>query len=955
MTSFWRFTLFGIFGAAGIGLALCVALSGQSAAETTVDIAVPSGDSKSAANDTRPDFTFAAPNVSDARAEPASQPVRENVHPPIAHQQSIAAQQQPFAGQQPSRYAMPPQLVPPPQPYGRPNLPPNAYLAQAPAPGDLSIESTNPAAPAGPPRNEAELMEQLRKQLQRSMESGDPGTGNSAGQSRSANGRPEAVGTPPKARQSIKRIPGEGDNNLSINIQDADLRDVLGMLSEQGGLNILPSPNVQGKVSASLSGVDIDTALAAILRSTGYIAKHDGKFIYVGSPQDFKAMDQTLDTVGTRIYHLNYVRAADVQALVTSLLTPGIGTISVTAPANEGIAADSDKVGGNQFAGGDSVLIHDFVAVLDQIEQVIGEIDRHPAQVQIEAMILRVKLKDEYRFGIDFELLRQNPDVRLATGSPLASVNDLDFKDGGLKVAFLNGSTNAFIQALETIGDTNIVASPRLMVVDKARAEVLIGRQLGYVNTTITETSTAQNVQFLEVGTQLRLRPFISSDGMVRMEVHPELSEGNVEVRGGFTLPNKETTQVTTNVVVPDGCTVIIGGLIQDGLKTDGSQVPFFGSLPGIGWLFRNRHETTEREEIVVLITPHIVCGPEACCEGDKAAAEFHRRHAVYADSMSPLGKRYIGRKYYRLAQASWAQGDQPAALRFADLSVHFDPESRAAINLRTDIWNGNLTGDHTLLKSDVVMPAGYNNPVLPDQIEPEYRSPGYDQPLDEVLPQRSVMPKSTRAPANKGQRAHASDTPPTAPALLPANLQANAMQLNAIPASGPGTYSAVVQAAHEVEVGPRLSGYSADTVKLPSAPSAALPMISTKPLDRMSTAPQVGLPPLRANAANFPDPNGSPAPLGSATRPLGPSSFPNSKSVMLKKPAVLPPPTNPTGVQPAAKNSSPGSSQPVKVDVGLDNQQLPDWMLNGLMQSRSAAPEKLPTGPSRALEPTQK
>ena len=79
---------------------------------------------------------------------------------------------------------------------------------------------------------------------------------------------------------------------------------------------------------------------------------------------------------------------------------------------------------------------------------------------------------------------------------------------------------------METVGDTHVIATPRVVCLDKQRAEILIGSQLGYISSTVTETSTAQNVNFLEVGTQLRIRPFISSDGLVRMEVHPELSTG---------------------------------------------------------------------------------------------------------------------------------------------------------------------------------------------------------------------------------------------------------------------------------------------------------------------------------------------------------------------------------------------------------------------------------------------
>ncbi len=566
------------------------------------------------------------------------------------------------------------------------------------------------------------MMQLLRKELEKAVQkqndsnsSGPPAPGDNAqngGSNRDRGGPPGSGGSnaagpakraEPKSKPRIARIPGEGDNNLAIHIQDSDLRDVLELLSEQGGLNILPSPNVQGTVSASLNGVDIDTALDAILRSTGFIAHRDGKFIYVGTPADFKVMEQSLDKVATRVYRLNYTRASDIQALVTPLLTAGIGSISVTAPSDEGIGSDSNKDGGNRFAGGDSILVRDYVAVLDQIDQVIAEIDRKPAQVAIEAMILRVTLDDKYSFGVDFELLRNN--LRFSTGSPLSTLKDFDVTSGGLKFAYLDGSTGAFVSALETIGDTDVIASPKVMVIDKARAEIQIGQQLGYVNTTITETSTAQNVQFLEVGAQLRLRPFISSDGLVRMEVHPELSTGQVKVQEGLTLPDKDVTQVTTNIMIPDGCTVVIGGLMREDLGTTATQVPFFGSLPGIGFLFRTKTETNKKEEIIVLITPHIVCEPDACCEGDKAAAEFFRRQAVYADQTSPLAKRYLGRKYYRLAQTAWANGDQETALRMIDLAVHFDPQSRAAIDLRTDIWNGRLVDDHTLLKPGMMGP----------------------------------------------------------------------------------------------------------------------------------------------------------------------------------------------------------------------------------------------------------
>jgi type IV pilus assembly protein PilQ len=224
-------------------------------------------------------------------------------------------------------------------------------------------------------------------------------------------------------------------------------------------------------------------------------------------------------------------------------------------------------------------------------------------------------------------------------------------------------------------------------VLNKQRAEIQIGQKQGYVSQTITETTSTQSIEFLDTGTQLRLRPFISSDGLIRMEVHPELSDGSVEVKEGFTLPNKRLTGVTTNISVRDGCTVVIGGLIHEQLVSTVNQVPVLGNLPIIGIAFRNSSETTERQEVLVLITPRIVYEPGMCREGKEGACEFLRRQSTYADKMSPFGKRSIARRYFRLAEKAYASGDRDKGLRFAEMAVHFNPVNREALELRSAIW----------------------------------------------------------------------------------------------------------------------------------------------------------------------------------------------------------------------------------------------------------------------------
>jgi type IV pilus assembly protein PilQ len=478
---------------------------------------------------------------------------------------------------------------------------------------------------------------------------------------------------------------GEGDETLVMDFQDSEVREVLRLISEASGLNILASPNVSGSVSASLQGVDVETALEAILKSTGLVARRDGEFIYVGTPSDLDDMERKQDRIRTRVYRPSFVTADELQKLLTPLITEGTGTLVVSSAAEVGIASDKASAGGDAFAGSEVVLVRDYESVLEHVDSIVAEVDIQPREVAIEAMILSVKLDDKNEIGVDFELLRNQDTIRIVSGSPLNSLATAAFTEG-LKIGFLDSSTFAFVEALETIGDTSVIATPRVMCLNKQRAEIHIGSELGYVSTTVTETAAMQTVEFLEVGTHLLIRPYISNGNLIRLEVHPELSTGSVRVEEGFTLPDKEVTQVTTNVLCPDRATVVIGGLIREDLITTASQIPVLGNLPLVGVAFRQRTEEIDRREIIVLLTPRIVDIPELVCEGEQYAQQYLDRRNVFADKLTPLGKRHWGERYARLATAAWAASDADVALRYANLAIHFDPLHQGAVNLRREI-----------------------------------------------------------------------------------------------------------------------------------------------------------------------------------------------------------------------------------------------------------------------------
>ncbi len=556
-----------------------------------------------------------------------------------------------------------PQPVAPPQP--APDVKPQPIAKPAPAPAPAPAEVAQPALPL-PPKAEPVL----------------PGKQSEE-----------------RHKATVTHLPGYdvGDEHLVLNIHDTDLREVLELLAEQGGLNILASPSVEGKVSASLRDVNVETALDAILKSTGFISRREGKLLFVGTPEEFSKLRTNLDRVGVRVYRLSYVTAKEMQNMITPLLTPGLGKSTVTSAAQTGIAVDATNAGGDGFASGEAVLVQDYEAVLCQLDQVVREIDRKPLQVAIEAVIVNVALNDSNKWGVDFQFLRDQNAVRFGTGQPrTAALNgsgnpdgaggitgEFKFTEGGLQFAFLDSTLGAFLTAVENMGDVNVVAHPRLLCLNKQRAEILIGSQIGYITTTTTQTFATQSVQFLDVGTQLRLRPFISQDGVVRIEVHPEISSGTVSAAG---VPSKDVTQVTTNIMCPDGSTVVIGGLMQESLQTDTRQVPILGSTPVIGPLFRRKNESVVRREILVLITPRIIYDAEATEEGAIANNTVHRDHDVASDEMTLLSRNYQARLLTRRALNARDAGRTTHAWRLAQMAVHFNPNDHEAVELRDQL-----------------------------------------------------------------------------------------------------------------------------------------------------------------------------------------------------------------------------------------------------------------------------
>ena len=171
------------------------------------------------------------------------------------------------------------------------------------------------------------------------------------------------------------------------------------------------------------------------------------------------------------------------------------------------------------------------------------------------------------------------------------------------------------LKFLRTIGETRVLSSPRLTVVNNQEAKIHVGERQAYVTTTTTTgqstTSTAEAVTFVDIGIQLAVTPTINEDGFVTMKIKPEISSvtGSLITPSKNTIPIIDTSEAETTVMVKDGTTIVIAGLRKDENVNTNKRVPFLGDIPFLGRAFQNVNTSKTRTELLVLLTPKIIEG----------------------------------------------------------------------------------------------------------------------------------------------------------------------------------------------------------------------------------------------------------------------------------------------------------------------------------------------------------
>lgn len=379
------------------------------------------------------------------------------------------------------------------------------------------------------------------------------------------------------------------DGQISISIRDAPLNTVLELIAQQHHVNIVAGGVADARVSVTLRKVSLEEALDAILKVNGYRWTRQGNIIYVSALNSEASVAADIQGRQVRVFSLDYVTAADVEKVVKGLLSP-VGTVTIAESSNT-----------DQRRTRERIIIEDLPENLYRMECYIAEVDHPPLQVLIEARVLQVDLSDDSSQGVNFNHLLSLTDADI-------SLKTTGLANNSASPAFLLGldgtDLNTVMEALQTTSDTKTLAAPKVLAVNGQRARIQIGERFGYFVTTTTETSTMQNVEFLDVGVVLEVTPIITQDGQILMKVKPEVSAGRINPASG--LPEEETTEVETSALLPNGHGMIIGGLIQEIDRDDQNKIPLLGDAWMVGRLFQRRGASKSRREIIISLTPRI-------------------------------------------------------------------------------------------------------------------------------------------------------------------------------------------------------------------------------------------------------------------------------------------------------------------------------------------------------------
>ncbi len=391
------------------------------------------------------------------------------------------------------------------------------------------------------------------------------------------------------------RMQPSDSRRMSLDVQGADIQTVLRSLAEFSGKNIVASKEVKGEVTLRLRNVPWRHALDIVLKSQSLGMIESGQTILISNLETLRKEEmekrsaeraqEELLPLETRIIPINYANAKEMARSVDKTMTKR-GHIEVDERSN-------------------TLIVTDIADKLDQVDAMIRNLDTRTPQVEIVARLVDVDISATRDLGIKWGV--HNLDLFQAgvTEHVDVNANDVTGPAGVVTIGTIKsfGSIDATLQALETANKANIISNPRITTVNNREASVVVGKQIPLI---VQDFAGNAVTQLTTIGIKLNVTPHINTGNRITMDVHPEVSDlaSQATVQGGIII---NTTLADTRVMVNDGETAVIGGLIRSNESSLKRGIPVLMDVPLLGYLFRSSSTTKQKRELLIFVTPKIL------------------------------------------------------------------------------------------------------------------------------------------------------------------------------------------------------------------------------------------------------------------------------------------------------------------------------------------------------------
>ncbi|QDT52318.1 Type IV pilus biogenesis and competence protein PilQ precursor [Caulifigura coniformis] len=406
------------------------------------------------------------------------------------------------------------------------------------------------------------------------------------------------VAEAPAVDPTVRIVESTTANHFDFHFDAASLQVALARIGEHGAMNLVISPEIAGMVTASWKNITAREALDAVCLAHGLTVQANGGFLLVSRPKEPPARVEPAKKTVAQMFRPLYISGRDLRPLIEPLLTPNVGRVSVTLPQSTGEARRIPG-GADSLSQPDAVMVVDYPEVIELVARTISELDVPAPHVELEATILDVQLSGRVKDGVGS--LIANGEFSHRPG--FVSLDDPQMSmpcDSCCQTCDMPCSE--VVRKLKLWTDVKLVSNARLLVLNKQPAELQVGSE----SLAILPRGGTMSTSAVDGGMRLFVRPFVSADHLVRLEVAPEA----ITSRSQPMNTRRETfASVATNVAVPNG-----GSLVIAGLNVDQSVAPS-AIFQGFGRPKKKHKDEADRavrREIVIMITPRVVqgCGP---------------------------------------------------------------------------------------------------------------------------------------------------------------------------------------------------------------------------------------------------------------------------------------------------------------------------------------------------------